>query len=144
MIPEIILFQDQSRPLPSPLIKILDAHVSYGEALRQALRTDRALGWEKKKKKCKHTILFQQPLSGNSERANAITKFSGVFIAADLRPFSVVDEQAVFLNFSRNYEPYRVIKTKGTYRNVTFVYRYTLIKKVVDFEVSPGRSYSDN
>ena len=31
--------------------------------------------------------LFQQPLSGTSERANAITKSIGVFIAADLRPF---------------------------------------------------------
>ena len=28
--------------------------------------------------------------------ANAITKFIGVFIAADLRPLSVVDKQAVF------------------------------------------------
>jgi hypothetical protein len=36
--------------------------------------------------------------------ANAITKFIGVFIAADLRPFSVVDKQAVFF-FSLNYEP---------------------------------------
>ena len=35
--------------------------------------------------------------------ANAITKFIGVFIAADLRPFSVVDKQAVFLNFPLNY-----------------------------------------
>jgi hypothetical protein len=38
--------------------------------------------------------------------ANAITKFIGVFIAADLRPFSVVDKQAVFLYFPR-YVPNR-------------------------------------
>ena len=57
--------------------------------------------------------LFQQPLSGNSERENAITKSIGVFIAADLRPFSVVDKQAVFFNFPTvPILPYRDFKTK--------------------------------
>ena len=41
--------------------------------------------------------------------ANALTKFIAVFIAADLRPFSVVDKQAVFLNLPLNYEPYRTV-----------------------------------
>ena len=45
--------------------------------------------------------------------ANAITKFIGVFIAADLRPFSVVDKQAVFFFFPTvPILPYRDFKTK--------------------------------
>ena len=38
-----------------------------------------------------------------------MTKFIGVFIVADLRPFSVDDKQAVLFNFPLNYEPYRPV-----------------------------------
>ena len=41
--------------------------------------------------------------------ANATTKFIVFFIAADLRPFSVVDKQAVIFKFPLNYEPYRPV-----------------------------------
>ena len=45
--------------------------------------------------------------------ATAITKFIGVFIAADLRPFSVVDTQAVSLNYELYRPvPYRDFKTE--------------------------------
>ena len=37
------------------------------------------------------TTLFEQHLSENSERANATTKSNDVFIAADIRPFSIVE-----------------------------------------------------
>ena len=60
--------------------------------------------------------------------ANAITKFIGVFIVADLRPFSVVNKKAVFFNFPLNYELYRTVpclKNRGTYQTVALVYRYT-------------------
>ena len=51
VIPEMILLEDHSQALPSPSVsfaltevkKIMDAHVSYGEGLRQALRRRRVL-----------------------------------------------------------------------------------------------------
>ena len=55
------------------------------------------------------TSLFQQPLSGNSEWENAITKSIGVSIAADLRPFSIVAKQGFFLIFHLT-EPYRPVQ----------------------------------
>ena len=51
--------------------------------------------------------------------ANAITKFIGVFIAADLRPFSVVDKQAFFFNFPLNYEPATMLPIVRRSRPIT-------------------------
>lgn len=39
----------------------------------------------------KLTLTFRQPLPRNSDRAKAITTAIGVLIAADLRPYSVVE-----------------------------------------------------
>lgn len=47
---------------------------------------------------------FKQPLPGESDRAKAITNAVGVFIAADLRPYSVV-ENAGFKHMIKVIEP---------------------------------------
>ncbi|XP_057684886.1 E3 SUMO-protein ligase ZBED1 [Corythoichthys intestinalis] len=47
---------------------------------------------------------FKQPFSGGSDRAKAITNAVGVFIAADLRPYSVV-ENAGFKHMIKVIEP---------------------------------------
>ena len=59
-----------------------------------------------------HHTISTTPV-GEFRNANAITKFIGVFIAADLWPFSVVDEQAVLKKKNPlNYEPYRDLETE--------------------------------
>ena len=70
-----------------------------------------------KKKSCAnpaHNTISTTPV-WEFRHANAISKYIGVFIAADLRPFSVVDNRAVFLNFPLNYEPYRTVTEKPRY-----------------------------
>lgn len=50
------------------------------------------------------TSAFKQTFAGNSDLANAITNAFGVFIAADLRPYSVV-ENTGFKHMMKVTEP---------------------------------------
>ncbi|KAL0184384.1 hypothetical protein M9458_020080, partial [Cirrhinus mrigala] len=50
------------------------------------------------------TAAFKQPFAPESERAKAITKSFGMFIAADMRPYSVVENKG-FKNLLKVLEP---------------------------------------
>lgn len=50
------------------------------------------------------TAAFKQPFAAESDRAKAITKSIGMFIAADMRPYSVVENKG-FKNMVKVLEP---------------------------------------
>lgn len=50
------------------------------------------------------TAAFKQPLAAQSDRAKAITNATGVFIGADMRPYSVVQNEG-FKHMLKVHEP---------------------------------------
>ena len=121
VIPERILLEEQSQPLPFPLSWRILKNIGCARKLQRALW--HAHAFQKAPSRCYYHRCCEKKASCANpaygtistipvwefRNANSITKFIGVFIAVDLRSFSIVDKQAGFLNFPRNYEPYRPI-----------------------------------
>ena len=97
--------------------------------------------WEKKKD-AQQLLLpdaFKQCFPASSDRAKAITKSIGVFIAADMRPYSVVENKG-FKNMIKVLEPRYEIPSRTHFTTKIVPALYEEQKKIIVDELSKASS----
>lgn len=73
---------------------------------------------------------FKQPLLGSSDRAKAVTNAIGVFIAADLRPYSVVENEG-FKHMMKVIEPRYEVPSRPHFSQKVMPALYEKVKTAV-------------